>query len=437
MQKITTHHQAVFVLSLAALLLGRNRFRGGQALALITGQGDWLAILNDAVKGPACIAASVCAIAGFLLSYKRQKGSRVQTPQQEARRMTDTAEARPPTPPSTHSWNGQGTLAGHVLGPVSRRRARHPVLHPARARPGGRQLHPDRHRLRPGLPCRRFRPRNVPEAAGTPAHDLLGTPRPPGRLPRRVLPPGIHPDRRPPAPPGGRRRLLQRHPGRRDTRRNSRPSASRRGRSNPSSAGACWWTSTATARDQGEPIDHAAGQPLSLELIQAAIQAQSLAFRPGDILMLHTGWCEWFLALPPRKRTDPRQPPGHRHRTVSRSSSPGPGTTSSPSSPRTTSPRMPARPSRKPLPALRPERPRHDAPAVPRQTRHAPGRTVAPRTAQPAHESHRQLGRVRHHQAAEHHGSNRITRQRHRSDVTRKETPSHSAGGVLPVAECG
>lgn len=47
----------------------------------------------------------------------------------------------------------------------------------------------------------------------------------------------------------------------------------------------------------GQPIDHAGGEPLSLDLIQAAIQAQNLTIRQGDILMLHTGWCEWFLAL--------------------------------------------------------------------------------------------------------------------------------------------
>jgi Putative cyclase len=47
----------------------------------------------------------------------------------------------------------------------------------------------------------------------------------------------------------------------------------------------------------GEPIDHAAGEPLSLDLIREAIEAQSLTIRPGDVLMLHTGWCEWFLAL--------------------------------------------------------------------------------------------------------------------------------------------
>lgn len=52
----------------------------------------------------------------------------------------------------------------------------------------------------------------------------------------------------------------------------------------------------------GEPIDHAGGEPLSLDLIQAAIHAQELTLRPGDILMLHTGWCEWFLALSPEEK---------------------------------------------------------------------------------------------------------------------------------------
>ncbi|ACL38102.1 conserved hypothetical protein [Pseudarthrobacter chlorophenolicus A6] len=50
-----------------------------------------------------------------------------------------------------------------------------------------------------------------------------------------------------------------------------------------------------TAR--GAPIDHAAGEPLRLDLINAALEAQSATLRPGDILLLHTGWCEWFLDL--------------------------------------------------------------------------------------------------------------------------------------------
>ena len=52
----------------------------------------------------------------------------------------------------------------------------------------------------------------------------------------------------------------------------------------------------------GEPIDHAGGEPLGLDLLQAAMESQSLTTRPGDILLLHTGWCEWFLALDPEAK---------------------------------------------------------------------------------------------------------------------------------------
>ncbi|MBD1544377.1 hypothetical protein G9E11_19455 [Arthrobacter sp. IA7] len=83
MQKLRHTINAVFVISLAVLLIAGIVFVAGQALALITGQGDWLAVLNEAVKGPACIAASVCAIAGFLLSYKTS--AKQNNPQQEAR----------------------------------------------------------------------------------------------------------------------------------------------------------------------------------------------------------------------------------------------------------------------------------------------------------------------------------------------------------------
>lgn len=57
----------------------------------------------------------------------------------------------------------------------------------------------------------------------------------------------------------------------------------------------------------GEPVDHAAGEPLTLDLVQAAIESQSLTALPGDILMLHTGWCEWFLALDPAEKQRTRE----------------------------------------------------------------------------------------------------------------------------------
>jgi uncharacterized membrane protein SirB2 len=83
MQKLRRTVNAVFVASLAVLLIAGIVFVAGQALALVTGQGEWLAALNEGVKVPACIAASICAITGFLLSYKQP--ARQDQPQQEAR----------------------------------------------------------------------------------------------------------------------------------------------------------------------------------------------------------------------------------------------------------------------------------------------------------------------------------------------------------------
>ena len=48
---------------------------------------------------------------------------------------------------------------------------------------------------------------------------------------------------------------------------------------------------------QGAPIDHAGGEPLSLDLLEDTLAAQHTILHPGDILMIRTGWCEWFLGL--------------------------------------------------------------------------------------------------------------------------------------------
>jgi hypothetical protein len=48
---------------------------------------------------------------------------------------------------------------------------------------------------------------------------------------------------------------------------------------------------------RGLRIDHAAGQPLPFDLIPAALEAQGTDLATGDLVMLHTGWSEWFLGL--------------------------------------------------------------------------------------------------------------------------------------------
>lgn len=68
----------LFTLTLALSLAGGILLVLAQAVALIAGQGPWLTFLNDTAKIPVIIASSVCAIAGFLLSYR--KTATVQTP---------------------------------------------------------------------------------------------------------------------------------------------------------------------------------------------------------------------------------------------------------------------------------------------------------------------------------------------------------------------
>lgn len=74
--------ETVFTLTLGALLLGGVLFVAGQAAGLVAGQNGWLEFFNTYIKPPICIAASVCAVAGFLLSYRRPRKQATQ--EQEA-----------------------------------------------------------------------------------------------------------------------------------------------------------------------------------------------------------------------------------------------------------------------------------------------------------------------------------------------------------------
>ncbi|WP_370036632.1 cyclase family protein [Brevibacterium epidermidis] len=61
------------------------------------------------------------------------------------------------------------------------------------------------------------------------------------------------------------------------------------------------------ARSQGQPIDHIAGEQLEFEMIRAALEAQNVQLSTGDVVMLHTGWAEWFLALEDDRRKAQRE----------------------------------------------------------------------------------------------------------------------------------
>lgn len=75
----------IFTLTLGLSLLGGISLVLAQAVALLIGHGPWLVLLDESAKTPVVVvAASVCAVAGYLLGYRTPAPTTA--PQQEARR---------------------------------------------------------------------------------------------------------------------------------------------------------------------------------------------------------------------------------------------------------------------------------------------------------------------------------------------------------------
>jgi kynurenine formamidase len=56
---------------------------------------------------------------------------------------------------------------------------------------------------------------------------------------------------------------------------------------------------------QGAPLDQSGSTMITAETLDACAKAQGVAIRPGDILLLRTGWLRWYLeeATPEQKKT--------------------------------------------------------------------------------------------------------------------------------------
>ncbi|MCF7550694.1 cyclase family protein [Pseudonocardia sp. WMMC193] len=46
---------------------------------------------------------------------------------------------------------------------------------------------------------------------------------------------------------------------------------------------------------EGTPLDHRAGPALEVDVLDRALAAQGESVRPGDLVLVHTGWTRWFL----------------------------------------------------------------------------------------------------------------------------------------------
>ena len=46
---------------------------------------------------------------------------------------------------------------------------------------------------------------------------------------------------------------------------------------------------------RGEPIDHASGEVLTSDLLDATLEWQGISVERGDLVLIHTGWAAWYL----------------------------------------------------------------------------------------------------------------------------------------------
>ena len=65
--------QQLFRLSIVVFLVGGLVVVVGQALGIVLGDAQWVADVEAEVGPPMCIAASICGILSFALSYRGQE----------------------------------------------------------------------------------------------------------------------------------------------------------------------------------------------------------------------------------------------------------------------------------------------------------------------------------------------------------------------------
>ncbi|HEX7301752.1 cyclase family protein [Lentzea sp.] len=59
--------------------------------------------------------------------------------------------------------------------------------------------------------------------------------------------------------------------------------------------------------DISEGLDHRLGPALDVEVLDRALRAQGEEVRPGDLVLVHTGWARWFLDADPSVRAEVRE----------------------------------------------------------------------------------------------------------------------------------
>lgn len=58
--------------------------------------------------------------------------------------------------------------------------------------------------------------------------------------------------------------------------------------------------------EEGTPLDHRAGPALDADVLERALARQGEQVRPGDLVLVHTGWARWFLDADDELRAEVR-----------------------------------------------------------------------------------------------------------------------------------
>ncbi|OLR90268.1 hypothetical protein BJP25_01865 [Actinokineospora bangkokensis] len=58
---------------------------------------------------------------------------------------------------------------------------------------------------------------------------------------------------------------------------------------------------------EGTPLDHRWGPALDVDVLDRALAAQGERVRPGDLVLVHTGWARWFLDADDERRAEVRE----------------------------------------------------------------------------------------------------------------------------------
>ncbi|MEU5023755.1 cyclase family protein [Streptomyces milbemycinicus] len=59
-------------------------------------------------------------------------------------------------------------------------------------------------------------------------------------------------------------------------------------------------------RNRGTPLSHIEGPALTTDLLDDALEEQGCRVEPGDLLLVHTGWANWYLSTTPAERAEAR-----------------------------------------------------------------------------------------------------------------------------------